>query len=83
MHRPLLITETMKYFMEYYYNQAIYLHTQPSSYRAIKLYHDFGFRITVEDCYGDAQNDYSEAMKVLKVVMDEDVFDKIRNSVVL
>ena len=79
----ILITETMKCFMDYYYNQAIYLHTQPSSYQAIKLYYDFGFRITVKDCYGSAQNDYNEAMKILKVVMDEDNFNKIKNSVVL
>ena len=39
----MLITYVLKYFEQKYGNQAVYLHTQPESYQAIKLYNDFGF----------------------------------------
>ncbi len=57
----MLITEVFKVFIQKYENQAIYLHTQPSSFQAIKLYNDFGFNIARADRYGHAVNEYAEA----------------------
>lgn len=34
----MLITYVLKYFEQKYEKQAVYLHTQPESYQAIKLY---------------------------------------------
>ena len=78
----MLITETLKIFSQKYGNQAIYLHTQPSSYQAIKLYNDFGFNIAKEDCYGHTVNEYAEAMEILERVMDNKAFERLRESVV-
>lgn len=78
----MLITEMMKIFQKKYEDQSIYLHTQPSSYPAIKLYHDFGFHITKEDYYGSAVNEYDEAMIVLEKVMKKDVFENLKRSAV-
>lgn len=78
----MLITETLKIFSQKYDNQAIYLHTQPSSYQAIKLYNDFGFNIAKEDCYGHAVNEYDEAMEILERVMDNKAFERLKRTVV-
>ena len=78
----ILITETLKVFMQKYGNQAIYLHTQPSSFQAIKLYNDFGFNIAKEDSSGHAVNEYAEAMKILEKVMTLDTYEKLKDSVV-
>ena len=43
-----IITQIMKMF-EAEGQYPIYLHTQPWSYKAIKLYNDFGFRICKKD----------------------------------
>ena len=68
--------------MQKYNNQAIYLHTQPASYQAIKLYNDFGFNITMEDCYGKSQNEYVEAIRILQRLMNREAFVRLQSSVV-
>lgn len=78
----MLITETLKVFMLKYNNQAIYLHTQPASYQAIKLYNDFGFNIAMEDYYGKAQNEYDEAIRILQRLMNQEAFERLQSSVV-
>lgn len=65
-----------------YKNQAIFLHTQPSSFQAIKLYNDFGFNIAMKDNYGYAINEYDDAMKILEKVMNHDAYMQLQNSVV-
>lgn len=40
--------------------------TQPWSYKAIKLYNDFGFNICKKDSFCDVENEYEFAMPVLK-----------------
>lgn len=77
----LLIGETMRFFAKDAPGQPVYLHTQPSSYRAIKLYYDFGFRITKADTYGGASNDCAQALEVLKACMTAECFEKIRNTI--
>ena len=78
----MLITEVLKVFKQKYENQAIYLHTQPSSFQAIKLYNDFGFNIAMEDSYGCAVNEYIDAMKILERVMNFDAYMRLKKSVV-
>ena len=39
----MLITQVLTIFEKFGETDRIYLHTQPCSYRAIKLYNDFGF----------------------------------------
>lgn len=50
----MLITQEMLLFEQYAPNRSIYLHTQPGSYRAIKLYSDFGFCMSKNEVYGTA-----------------------------
>ena len=44
-HARMLITQVLAIFEKLRETEKIYLHTQPCSYRAIKLYSDFGFCI--------------------------------------
>ena len=65
----MLITQVLKIFGQLDAGQKIYLHTQPASYRAIKLYNDFCFFMTRTDTYGTAvpaiesYNDVCESKK--------------------
>ena len=73
-----LITETMKIFDNLYPEGIrIYLHTQPGSYKAIKLYHDFGFCMLRQDQYDKAINEYDEALLELKKYMFSDVYSEL------
>ncbi len=47
----------------------IILHTQPSSYRAIKLYSDFGFKIATNEKVGMRENQYEQALPILREFM--------------
>lgn len=73
----MLITQVMKLFEQSGEGQGIYLHTQPCSYRAIKLYSDFGFSITRTDTYGTAVNEYEAAMPLLKKYMTTETYEKL------
>lgn len=77
----LLIGEVMHFFEKETPGQPVYLHTQPSSYRAVKLYADFGFRIAEADTYGRAVNECAQALEILKTCMDAESYGKIRNTV--
>jgi ribosomal protein S18 acetylase RimI-like enzyme len=56
----------------------IYLHTQPSSFRAIKLYSDFGFSLLSGDKFGIRDNDLDECLPILEEFMPKEYFDKLR-----
>lgn len=56
----------------------IYLHTQPSSYRAIKLYADFGFQLLSGDKFGARKNDLEECLPILKKYMPQEYFRNVR-----
>ena len=43
----------------------VYLHTQPWSYQAIRLYHKFGFRLMKQDSFAGYENQYALAAPVL------------------
>jgi hypothetical protein len=56
----------------------IYLHTQPSSFRAIKLYSDFGFALLTDPIIGYRQNHLEECLPILKAHMLQKDFEKLQ-----
>ena len=56
----------------------VYLHTQPSSFRAIKLYSDFGFSLLSDDKFGIRKNDLEECMPILGKFMQKEFFQELR-----
>lgn len=42
----------------------VYLHTQPWSYQAIRLYHKFGFRLMKQESFAGYENQYALAVPV-------------------
>ncbi|MGI5894010.1 MAG: GNAT family N-acetyltransferase [Candidatus Merdivicinus sp.] len=56
----------------------ICLHTQPGSFRAIKLYIDFGFYMAEDPVIGQRINQWKEALPYLREMMPKPVFDSIR-----
>jgi nicotinamide-nucleotide amidase len=49
----------------------IYLHTQPTSARAIKLYSDFGFKLITDAMPGNRPNDLEKSLPLLKSILPE------------
>ena len=47
----------------------IYLHTQPTSIKAIKLYSDFGFKLITNPITGYRKNNLTESLPLLQKVM--------------
>lgn len=70
----ILISQILQIFEKETPHKSIYLHTQPSSYQAIKLYHDFGFCLCRTDTYGNAINEYTKATSILKSVMTKESY---------
>lgn len=56
----------------------IFLHTQPGSYRAIKLYSDFGFYLLSDSVIGNRKNDLEECLPILKKYMPHQDFKNLR-----
>jgi GNAT superfamily N-acetyltransferase len=56
----------------------VYLHTQPASFRAIKLYSDFGFALLSGDKCGSRTNDLDEYLPILKEFMHDKDFRKLK-----
>ena len=56
---------------------SIFLHTQPSSYRAIGLYADFGFKIVIDESIGFRKNNYKESLPILKQFMKKELFNNL------
>lgn len=55
----------------------IYLHTQPGSFRAIKLYSDFGFVLLTDDKIGYRQNQLNESLQYLKENMPSEYYESL------
>lgn len=55
----------------------VYLHTQPGSYRALKLYTDFGFHLLQGEVGGPRPNDLAECLPVLKRCMPAQAYDRL------
>ncbi|MBQ4638236.1 MAG: GNAT family N-acetyltransferase [Clostridia bacterium] len=56
----------------------VYLHTQPESYRAIKLYTDFGFSLLKGGKVGTRENELEKALPYLEKAMTKEAFDSLR-----
>ena len=56
----------------------VYLHTQPSSFRAIKLYSDFGFSLLSGDNFGIRKNDLDECLPILEKFIPKEYFQELR-----
>ena len=62
--------------MDFYRNNnlfPVYLHTQPWSYHAVRLYHRFGFHIMKKDTFADYHNESEEAIEILKYYLPEEI----------
>ncbi|MGI5959345.1 MAG: GNAT family N-acetyltransferase [Massiliimalia sp.] len=55
----------------------VYLHTQPSSYRAIKLYTDFGFQLLTDPIIGNRENHVKECLPILKCYMTPSAYENL------
>lgn len=55
----------------------VYLHTQPSSYRAIKLYADFGFTLLTDPVIGSRKNHLEECLPILQRYMPKEDFENL------
>jgi ribosomal protein S18 acetylase RimI-like enzyme len=60
------------------HDYPVYLHTQPSSFRAIKLYSDFGFCLLSGDKFGVRTNDLDECLPILEQFMPREYFHQLR-----
>ena len=58
----------------------IYLHTQPGSFRAIKLYSDFGFHLLRGGKLGTRMNELEKCLPVLKEFMPKESFESLSYS---
>jgi ribosomal protein S18 acetylase RimI-like enzyme len=56
----------------------VFLHTHPSSYRAIKLYSDFGFRFLTDERVGGRPNDLKECLPILEEYMPPAAFSGLK-----
>ena len=71
-----LLSEIMKKFDLNDY--PIYIHTQPSSFRAIKLYADFGFKLLKGGQLGTRINELEKCLPILKEFMPQKDFERLR-----
>jgi ribosomal protein S18 acetylase RimI-like enzyme len=60
------------------HDYPVYLHTQPSSFRAIKLYSDFGFSLLSDDKFGIRKNELDECMPILEEFMPKEFFQELK-----
>lgn len=71
-----IVSHVMKPLGEHDY--PVFLHTQPGSYRAIKLYSDFGFELLSDPVIGARTNDLQECLPILRAVLPESAFRSLR-----
>lgn len=56
----------------------VFLHTHPTSVRAVKLYSDFGFKLLTDPVIGFRENHPIESLTILKKTMPEGAFSKLQ-----
>ncbi len=56
----------------------VWLHTQPASYRALKLYTDFGFALLTDAVIGRRENHLTDVLPVLSRVMTPQSYGRLR-----
>ena len=59
----------------------IYLHTQPTSARAIKLYSDFGFKLITDPIIGYRKNDVEQSLPYLQTILPKSDFENLQFTV--
>ena len=57
----------------------VYLHTQPTSARAIKLYSDFGFKLIDDVKIGLRENDLAKSLPYLQKVLPSHDYDNLQS----
>lgn len=55
----------------------VYIHTQPWSYVAVFLYVRMGFWIQKEDTFSHYENQYTQAMDVLKKILSKEQYEEL------
>lgn len=60
----------------------VYLHTQTWSHKAVRLYSKLGFRLCRADTLGHKNNDFVEAMAILRPVLGESVCEALEREAV-
>lgn len=55
----------------------VFLHTQPGSFRAIKLYSDFGFKVLTDPVIGVQENHWEECLPILEKIMPVEDFENL------
>lgn len=70
-----LLSKIMKRFEHQDY--PIYIHTQPGSFRAIKLYADFGFQLLRGGRLGTRENDLEKCLPILEEFIPPADFQKL------
>ena len=58
----------------------VFLHTHPGSYRAIKLYSDFGFYLSEDPVIGSRENHLKEALPYLREKMPDEVYENLKTT---
>src|SRR5690606_5032909 len=71
-----LLSEIMRKFDTKDY--PIYIHTQPSSFRAIKLYADFGFKLLTGGQLGTRINELEKSLPILNEFMQQNDFESLK-----
>lgn len=73
-----VIQKTLKIFSEKESGKSVTLHTQTWSHKAVRIYGDLGF-FMLKDKNKPAlrNNEYEEAMRILKEILDENTFRKL------
>ncbi|KEO75412.1 GNAT family N-acetyltransferase [Anditalea andensis] len=70
-----ILSEIMRKFSTKDY--PIYIHTQPGSFRAIKLYSDFGFKLLKGGTIGHRVNELEKCLPILSEFMPKKDFDSL------
>jgi GNAT superfamily N-acetyltransferase len=76
-----LLSRTMCLFKTFD-SYPVYLHTQTWSYKAIMLYHSFGFRILKSESFAQYKNDFDEAVPILENVLNDNRYSRLKSSVI-
>ncbi len=71
-----LLSKVMKQFEEKDY--PVFLHTQPGSFKAIKLYSDFGFCLLKGEQVGTRTNDLEKCLPILEKFIPEKDYKKLK-----
>lgn len=72
-----VVRKVLTLFHLYEKGRDIYLHTQTWSHAAVRMYYDLGFRMVKTGGAGGTENDYPEAVEILRGVLGEEMYRKL------